>query len=68
MAMTTQTKTQKQPFMVSTTDEVVIYNVGIKTNGQGFLKTSEGLCYVNMDGHTFNLNGKKYDLFNFKVV
>ena len=54
--------------MQSKTDNVVIYRVGLKANGMGFLKTSEGLCYVNQDGHTFLLNGKKYDLFNFKVV
>lgn len=64
----TTTQTTLKPFMKSTTDNVVIYNVGIKTNGQGFLKTSEGLCYVNQDGCTFSLNGKKYNLFNFKVV
>lgn len=68
--MTTQTtqKTTLKPFMTSTTDDVVIYNVGLKTNGQGFLKTNYGLCYVNQDGCTFSLNGKKYNLFNFKVV
>ena len=66
--MTTQTQTNLKPFMTSTTDNVVIYRVGLKANGMGFLKTSEGLCYVNQDGHTFLLNGKKYDLFNFKVV
>ena len=64
---TTETKTLK-PFMTSKTDDLVIYRVGLKTNGMGFLKTSEGLCYVNQDGHTFVLNGKKYDLFNFEVV
>lgn len=66
--MTTQTQTNLKPFMTSTTDNVVIYKVGLKTNGMGFLKTSEGLCCINRDGHTFLLNGKKYDLFNFKVV
>ena len=66
--MTTQTTKTLRPFMQSNTDNLVIYNVGIKLNSQGFLKTSEGLCYVNQDGHTFLLNGKKYDLFNFKVV
>ncbi len=63
----TQTKTLR-PFMQSNTDNLVIYNVGIKLNGQGFLKTSEGLCYVNQDGCTFSINGKKYNLFNFKIV
>ena len=66
--MTTQTQTNLKPFMQSKTDDLAIYRVGLKTNGMGFLKTSEGLCYVNQDGHTFLLNGKKYDLFNFKVV
>ena len=64
---TTETKTLK-PFMQSKTDNVVIYRVGLKANGMGFLKTSEGLCYVNQDGCTFSINGKKYNLFNFKVV
>ena len=66
--MTTQTQTNLKPFMQSKTDDVVIYRVGLKANGMGFLKTSEGLCYVNQDGRTFILNGKRYDLFNFKVV
>ena len=66
--MTTQTQTNLKPFMQSKTDDLVIYRVGLKTNGMGFLKTSEGLCYVNQDGCTFSINGKKYNLFNFKIV
>lgn len=63
----TTTITTLKPFMVSD-DGLIIYNIGIKTNGQGFLKTSEGLCYVNTDGCTFSINGKKYNLFNFSIV
>lgn len=63
----TTTTTNLKPFMISD-DGLVIYHVGIKTNGQGFLKTNHGLVYVNTDGCTFSINHKKYNLFNLRVV
>ena len=65
--MTTQTKTNRQPFMTSELHDLVIYSVGLKSNLTGFVITSKGNAMLT-NNLTFMLGREIYSLKDFKLV
>ena len=65
--MTTQTKTNRQPFMTSESHDLVIYSVGLKSNLTGFVITNKGNAMLT-NNLTFMLGRETYSLKDFKLV
>lgn len=65
--MTTQTKTNRQPFMTSELHDLVIYSVGLKSNLTGFVITNKGNAMLT-NNLTFMLGRETYSLKDFKLV
>ena len=65
--MTTQTQTNKQPFMTSEVHDLVIYSVGLKSNLTGFVITNKGNAMLT-NNLTFMLGLETYSLKDFKLV
>ena len=65
--MTTQTETNKKPFMTSELHDLVIYSVGLKSNLTGFVITNKGNAMLT-NNLTFMLGRETYSLKDFKLV
>ena len=65
--MTTETQTNKQPFMTSELHDLVIYSVGLKSNLTGFVITNKGNAMLT-NNLTFMLGRETYSLKDFKLV
>ena len=65
--MTTQTETNKKPFMASELHDLVIYSVGLKSNLTGFVITNKGNAMLT-NNLTFMLGRETYSLKDFKLV
>lgn len=65
--MTTQAKTNRQPFMTSELHDLVIYSVGLKSNLTGFVITNKGNAMLT-NNLTFMLGRETYSLKDFKLV